>query len=158
MTKVTRSGLGIEALQKNIRTIGTKAAEVGFFENAHYPDGKPVAYIATIQEFGSGAIPPRSFMRSTANEQRQAWEQKLAQGARKVLAGDMRAEQMLDAIGQMAAGDIKQTITSLTSPPLKPSTIASRLGRKNKPKNTSAKPLVDSGVLLSSVESKVVAS
>jgi hypothetical protein len=154
MAKVTSRG-GIDRLAQSIADLESKRGQVGFFDTAHYPDGTPVAYVAAIQEFGHGPIPPRSFMRSTMAEKRAAWRQTLAQGAKQVLADRMTTEQMLEAFGMAAAGDVKEKIISIMSPALDESTIYARLHRNTKPRNTSTKPLVDTGVLLSSVESKV---
>lgn len=155
MAKVTRKGGGLDRLAQSVRDLERKRAQVGFFDTAHYPDGTPVAYVAAIQEFGHGPIPPRSFMRSTMAEQRDAWRKTLAQGAKQVLADRLTTMQMLEAFGMAAAGDVKEKIISIMSPALADSTIYARLHRTNKPRNTSTKPLVDTGVLLSSVESKV---
>lgn len=157
MATVKRSGPGIAALKTEIANLERKRAEVGFFDTSHYPDGTPVAYIATIQEFGSpqNGIPPRSFMRSTIQEQREAWQQTLAQGAKRVLSGRMTTLQMLESFGLSVVGQIKEKIVEITQPALSTSTIYNRLNRKDKPKNTSTKPLVDTGIMLSSVDSKV---
>jgi len=154
VAKVTSRG-GLAALKSSIDSIEKKRAAVGFFDTSHYPDGTPVAYVATIQEFGHGAIPPRSFMRTTINEQREAWKAKLAQGSRRVLSDKMTAHDMLEQFGMMAAGDVKEKIISITSPALAESTIYARLHRNNLPKNTSTKPLVDQGIMLNSVDSQV---
>ena len=55
-------------LEVNLAQLGNSEAKVGWFENAKYSDGTPVAYIASIQEFGypEGNIPPRLGMRFTA--------------------------------------------------------------------------------------------
>lgn len=154
MAKVSSSG-GLNRLAQSIADLESKRAAVGFFDTAHYPDGTPVAYVATIQEFGHGAIPPRSFMRSTIAEQRNAWRATLAAGSKRVLADQMNTMQMLEAFGMSVAGQVKEKIASIMSPELKESTIYARLHRTTKPRNTSTKPLVDTGVLISSVDSKV---
>lgn len=150
MATVSSQG-GLERLQKSIADMQTKRAAVGFFDTAHYTDGTPVAYVATIQEFGHGAIPPRSFMRSTIAEQQAAWQATLAQGSKRVMADKLTVEQMLEAFGMMAAGQIKEKIASIMAPGLSDATLSSRLRRNN----TSTKPLVDTGTLISSVSSKV---
>lgn len=154
MATVKSSG-GLERLAQSVRDLERKRAQVGFFDTAHYPDGTPVAYVATIQEFGHGPIQPRSFMRSTIEEQRTAWQKTLAAGAKRVLADKMTTMQMFEAFGMAAAGDVKEKIISIMAPELSEATIYARLHRTNKPKNTSAKPLVDTGIMLDSVESKV---
>ncbi|MDL2105264.1 hypothetical protein QQJ69_19235, partial [Proteus mirabilis] len=47
--------------------LARKRLSVGFFEHSKYPDGTPIAYVASIQELGypAGGIPPRPFLRPT---------------------------------------------------------------------------------------------
>lgn len=156
--KVQRtSGQGHAALLKAIKDLAQKQARVGFFENSKYEDGTPVAYVATIQEFGyaGGGIPPRPFMRPTIAEQRNAWRQALAKGAKAVMNGRLTVQMMLEQFGMMAAGDVKKTISAVTTPALKQSTLKARQRRKKTP-GVSTKPLVDTGFMLSQVSSDVV--
>lgn len=150
MAKVASKG-SLKRLADSLAELSKKRSAVGFFDTATYPDGTPVASVAAIQEFGAGKIPPRSFMRSTVAEQKEAWKATLAQGAKRVLEDKLTVEQMLDALGQSAAGQIKEKIASIMAPGLAGSTIAARLRRNN----TSTKPLVDTGYMLDSVDSKV---
>lgn len=156
--KVQRtSGQGHAALLKAIKDLAHKQARVGFFENSKYEDGTPVAYVATIQEFGyaGGGIPPRPFMRPTIAEQRNAWRQTLAKGANAVMNGRLTVQMMLEQFGMMAAGDVKKTIAAVATPALKQSTLDARQRRKKTP-GVSNKPLVDTGFLISQVSSDVV--
>ena len=177
MAKVSSQG-ELDRLAASIAELPKKRAAVGFFDTAVYPDGTPVAYVATIQEFGHGKIPPRSFMRSTISEQREAWQNTLAQGARRVLADKLTVDQMLEAFGMKAAGQIKEKIASIMAPALSPITLELRALKKQGVKISaktvgiaaqdyaldglssaasavSNKPLVDTGYLISSVDSKV---
>ena len=65
--RIISTGPGLRKRLSEIARGLDKAAKVriGFLENATYPDGKPVAMIAAIQEFGAPArnIPPRPFFR-----------------------------------------------------------------------------------------------
>lgn len=142
---------------KAIKDLDRKQARVGFFENSKYEDGTPVAYVATIQEFGyaGGGIPPRPFFRPTIEEQRNAWRQTLAKGAKAAVNGRLAVQMMLEQFGMMAAGDIKKTIAAVTQPALKQSTLDARQRRKKTP-GVSTKPLVDTGFMLSQVSSDVV--
>lgn len=142
---------------KAIKDLAHKQARVGFFEYSKYEDGTPVAYVATIQEFGyaGGGIPPRPFFRPTIEEQRNAWRQTLAKGAKAAVNGRLTVQMMLEQFGMMAAGDIKKTIAAVTQPALKQSTLDARQRRKKTP-GVSTKPLVDTGFMLSQVSSDVV--
>lgn len=142
-------------LLKAMKDLAKKQARVGFLESAKYPDGTPVAYVATIQEFGSGAIPPRPFMRPTIEQQKAAWRETLRKGAKAVVNGNIEVGDMLQQFGMQSAGDVRQTIAAVTAPPLKQSTLDARQSRK-KTEGVSQKPLVDTGLLIQSVTSDVV--
>lgn len=153
--------------------------KIGWFESAVYPDGTPVAYVATIQEFGSPGqgIPARPFMRSTVAEKEAEWAGLMAKGANAVLQGRISAHEAMDEITQQAAGDIRRTISQLSSPALSNVTVELRRRRRSgetiigktvgdaakaansaffKPASQSeAKPLVDTGILIASLTSVV---
>jgi len=130
--------------------------QVGFFPEAHYPDGTPVAYVAAIHEFGypEGNIPARSFMRPTAANRKSKWGRQVAGAIHGALLGKVKLASAYDAIGGAAAGDVSRTISNITSPPLKAATLAARQSRKKTP-GVSSKPLVDTGLLIQSVSHKV---
>lgn len=151
----TSGGKGLQELKEKIAQIGKKQVRIGFPENATYPDGTKVAYVATIQEFGAGPIPPRPFLRPTIAEQREAWKKTLQRGYKAVVNDSISLEDMLAQFGMLAAGQVKMTISQLSSPPLSPSTIRSRQSKK-KTQGVSVKPLVDTGYLISQVSSEVI--
>lgn len=153
MAKITRTS-NADQVRRAIEDIQRKRVNVGWFETSRYEDGTPVAYVATIQEVGYGPIPPRPFMRPTISEQREAWRNTLALGAKRVLDGRMDTSQMLLAFGLSAAGDVAQTIKAVTAPALEPATLRSRQSKK-KTKGVSSKPLVDTGQMLQSVTAQV---
>lgn len=157
MATVTRTkGPGYAQLQAlNTGLATNKQGKVGWFESARYPNGTPVAYVATIQEYGypPKKIPPRSFMRTTIIEQQDKWRVTVQQGAKIILDGHGNAGTVLDLVGQQAAGDIAKKIASIESPPLKPATIAARLRRRADKKTIGNldKPLVDTGLMISTI-------
>ena len=154
-----KAGPGAQQLRVMLDGLSNKVARVGFFPSAKYEDGTPVAYVAAIQEFGapSQGIPPRPFMRPTAEAQRGAWQATARQGAQAVAKGNSTGLQVLDVLGQLAAGDVRKAISRVASPPLKQATIDARL-RKRADQTTLGKlnkPLVDTGTLLNAVTSEV---
>lgn len=179
---VQRTGKGLRDHMKRIfDEVESKEVRVGFFESSAYEDGTPVAYVAAIQEFGYGAIPARPFIRPTIAEQREAWRKTLRQGFKAAIDERITVMHMLEQFGMAAAGQIKVTISKITDPPLSPITLLLRQKRKNGeditgrtvgnaaaasgyvPKENaaqalgvSAKPLVDTGYLISQVQSAVV--
>jgi len=123
-------------------------AQVGFPSGINYEEGTPVAYVATIQEFGAPEvnIPPRPFMRPTVKANKHEWTKIIASRIPKVVMGKMTAFDVLDLVGISAAADIQVTISKVDSPPNSPATIK----RKG-----SSKPLVDTGLMVASVQNAV---
>lgn len=157
MVKVRRGrDGGIKRVEKVIKAIGNLRIEVGYFNTAKYPDGTPVAYVAAIQEWGyaAGGIPPRATIRPTIAEKQSEWGRQIAGATSGAIDGNVNIRKAYEAIGAMAAGDIGKKITQIMSPPLKSSTIRARQSRKKTP-GVSAKPLVDTGLMLQSVTHKV---
>ena len=60
---------------KLARADGPYRLRVGFLEDAAYPDGKSVAYLAAIQEFGAprARIPSRPFFRNMVAAKKAEW-------------------------------------------------------------------------------------
>jgi hypothetical protein len=148
VSKVT----GGEKLRKALGEIGRRLSgpstvKVGFLANATYPDGKPVAMIAAIQEFGAprAGIPPRPFFRNMIRAKKGEWPKGIAT---QLKATNFDVKKTLELTGQAISGQLRQSIIDTNSPALAPSTIA-RKGH--------AKPLVDSGHMLGSVDYEVKA-
>ena len=119
-------------------------AQVGF------PSG---ASVAAQNEFGAPAkkIPPRPFMRPTIKENKDEWVSILSKGVASVVAGKNNAFDVLNAVGILAAADMKAKISTIYSPALAPMTLALRRERGN----GSTKPLVDTGVMLAYLQNSV---
>ncbi len=146
----------LEAMQKALRELERKEIRVGFFDTAHYPDGTPVAYVAAIQEFGYGPIPPRPFMRPAQAKNKEKWLAALSRGAKLSFVGQIDITMVMAQVGMVAAGDVQKAIKAVTAPPLAQSTIDARQSRLSGKKAASKKPLVDTGQMLQSVTSAVV--
>lgn len=154
--KVTRTPAAFEKMQKAVQDLQAKSLRVGFFDSAKYEDGTPVAYVATIHEFGSpsNGIPARPFMRPAIAENKTQWAALLGAGSKRVLSGKMEVDQMLGQVGMQAAGEVSESIAAVSTPALKPSTIAARAAKRATP-GASTKPLVDTGLMIQSVSHKV---
>lgn len=152
-------GVGREVLQKRLEDLQSKQAAVGWFKTAKYPDSQvPVAYVATIQEFGypEGKIPARSFVRATQTEQQQNWSVLIAKGSKRVMQGKMDAEAMYDLVGLQVAGDIRKTLASAKFAPLSQSTIAARAHKRGLTVEAVNKdPLHDTGYMQASLTNQV---
>ena len=141
---------GGQRLEAALRDLASKVAKpatlrVGFLENAKYPDGTPVAMIGAIQEYGAPKvnIPPRPYFRGMIARKRKEWPKAIAD---LLKANGMDAETALDLAGAAIAGQLRQSITDLVAPPLKPATVR-RKGFD--------KPLIDTGHMLASVDHEV---
>lgn len=141
-----REGQGTAKIVATLEGLQGKAAKVGWFETSRYPEGTPVAYVATIQEFGTSRIPARPFMRPAVADHGQEWLDLLAEGAKASMNGGPSPVQVLEMVALQAAGNVAEKIVAVTSPALSPVTVA-RKGFD--------KPLVDTGQMLQSVTGKV---
>jgi hypothetical protein len=135
-----------KALRDIVRMLGHRnGVRVGFLEGATYPDGKPVAMIAAIQEYGAprANIPSRPFFRNMIAAKSPEWPKAIAK-----LLRDNRydARVALEITGQAIAGQLRQSIIDTNDPPLSPITIR----RKG-----FSKPLIDTGVMINSIDSEV---
>lgn len=164
----------LNEIAKNV----SKASEVdvGFLENASYPDGKNVASIAAIQEFGApkAGIPPRPFFRTMVEDKSPEWPEAVGN---LLVANDYDAAKTLGQTGAAIQSQLQQSIIDTYAPPLSQITLMLRKMRAEDPDlvvtgktvgeaarrvaagestdGVSTKPLVDSGHLLQSVSFEV---
>lgn len=173
--KLTRSNPKAFATITNaLKELSGLQGKVGWFESAKYENGTPVAYVMMLNEVGHGKTPPRPVMRPTAAENTKKWGETAVGAARQVVAGVLSGTGAMDIITTQAEGDVSKTIADLTSPALSPVTIELRAMKKRNPDlkitgatvgiaaqrvkqpgyvtpNVSTKPLVDSGLAISTL-------
>ncbi|MGO7089488.1 hypothetical protein AB9E14_23720 [Rhizobium leguminosarum] len=152
------------------------SVDIGFLEGATYPDGKSVPEIAAIQEFGApkAGIPPRPFFRTMISAKSPEWPDAVGN---LLVSNGYDAAKTLGQTGEAIKGQLQQSIIDTFNPPLSPVTLMLRKMRAEDPdlvvtgktvgeaarrvkagestEGVSTKPLVDSGVLLSSVDYEV---
>jgi hypothetical protein len=118
---------------------------VGFLSNAKYPDGKSVAMIAAINEWGapSRGQPPRPFFRNMVKSKSKEWPKAIAD---LLKANDYDAVKTLGITGEAIGGQLRQSIIDTNEPPLAPSTIK---------KKGFSKPLIDTSVMINSINHEV---
>jgi hypothetical protein len=136
---------GGEKLERALADMARKVDQpatlkVGFLENATYPDGKKVALIAALNEFGTARAPPRPFFRNMIRAKSASWPAAIAAN---LVANNYDVARSLDDVGEAIKGQLQMSIRELTSPPLAASTIA-RKGFD--------KPLIETGHMLNSVD------
>ncbi len=127
--------------------------KVGFLEGAKYPDGKSVAEVAAHNEYGGtvkkGAEEgsyfrlPRPFFRRMIASKGPEWPKGIETQLKK---NKYDVEKTLEVVGEAVAGQLRESIQKLVSPPLAPSTIA----RKG-----FSKPLIDTSHMINSVDKEV---
>ena len=127
-------------LQAKLNSIAGSQGKVGWFENAKYEDGTPVAGVAMLQEYGSAKmnIPPRSFMRITVAEKQKNWGELAASGANAILKGNETPASVLAKLTIQAQNDVSEKISSITAPPLSQITLGARKYRQEGKKVTGA--------------------
>lgn len=120
-----------EELAKRLEGFNGRQAKVGWLESARYTENGQnisVASVAIIQEFGApGAnIPPRPFIRPTFNAQKEKWTRDIEKGVKAVMRGATTPENVLTIVGQTAAGDLINTLSSGAFTALSPVTLMLR--------------------------------
>jgi hypothetical protein len=134
------------ALNEIARGLSTAASvDIGFLEGATYPDGTSVPMVAAINEYGRSKVgqPPRPFFRNMIKAKSREWPDAVAA---LLKANDYDAARTLAKTGDAIKGQLQQSITTFISPGLAPSTIANK---------GFDKPLVDTGVMLNSIDYRV---
>lgn len=109
-----------------------------------YEDGMSFATVLAVNNFGSddGVIPPRPVLQPAIEKGAPQYQRLAEVMIPKVLTGEMTMRMLLEQMGQLAEGHIKQEITDLKIPPNAKSTIAAK-GSDN--------PLIDTGALRQSI-------
>lgn len=139
---------GGAALEKRLAEIAKKASEsafveIGFLEDATYPDGKSVAMVAALNEFGHDNVPPRPFFRGMIQDKSPEWPDAIAN---LLVANDYSAHRTLDQTGLAIKGQLEEAIAVYVGPPLAQSTI-DRKGHD--------KQLIETGIMKNSVSYNV---
>ena len=98
-----------QRLAELAKQAATAKVRVGIIEQANYDgsDGESVAQVAFWNEYGTARTPARPFFRNTIAERKTEWA-RLAGKFMQANGGDVR--QSLSELGEIAVGDIKETI------------------------------------------------
>lgn len=170
-----RLGTALAAIAARLNS--AKEVQVGFLENATYPDGTNVAMVAAIQNYGAPAkgIPPRPFFSNMVKEKSPDWGRKLG---RALKAADYDASVALGRMGDGIKGQLQASIRKTMEPALSPVTLLLRERFGNNPQaitfgdvmqaridvasgrvpnvtSTQSKPLIWTGHMLNSVDFEV---
>ena len=135
--------------KKKAERLKTATGYVGFNANQgiYYPDGQALWKVAENNEFGAITkeglySPPRPFMRTTIDENRDEYAQNLKEVAKQYLEGGKGARLTMVSALKIMKMDIQESILSWDTPPNAPMTIE-RKGFND--------PLIDTKVMLKNV-------
>jgi len=136
-TKSKTKDLGMDRLMAEIRRDASHV-DIGIHEG----DSDDVKNKATQNEFGSGNVPERSFIRSTIDENAERYSKAAEILVGMMIDGEISKFEALERMGQQIEKDIKEKIVNLKTPPNAPRTIELK-GEDN--------PLIDTGEMLGSI-------
>jgi len=164
MLVVETVNIKLEGLQKYVKQVKDAkfVTKVGFFPQATYADGKQVAYIAYLNEYGHHN-PPRPFMKRTVEKRRNAWTNLFGYVLKTDGVNKDSIYKAHKQVGIVAVGDMKKTIQEWSpSDPRKnaPSTIRAKARRARGGKGmvpiNPETVLIDTGVMIRSINHEVV--
>lgn len=119
---------------------------VGWFEDQKYDDSTSIAQVAYWQEYGTkNGIPMRPFMRVCKHEQSRNWVNTLGKELKKSLFRKGNLDISAKRLGEKIKGDIQESIINGDWEPNRPSTVR---------KKGFNKPLIDTGIMLHSIQSR----
>lgn len=141
---------GWKEIKRDCSDLHRQAVKVGFRAGGPSHNDVPVLHYATWNEFGTadGHVPSRPFMRRTADlavrDVRNS-NSLMVVVVRRMLRGNMSANQILDALGMWFQAQIRATIRNSRSwaKPNAPATIAIK---------GSSTPLIDDAIMIGTVD------
>lgn len=108
----------------------------GFYKDAKYEDGTPVAQVAAWNNFGTiekgGFTPPRPFFNDAIDQNMDKWAENYGKALKKT---DYDVERSAKLVGEQMRSDIIDSINDWTEPPNAPETIKEK-GRNAPLKDT----------------------
>lgn len=144
-SSTTDNDLGLKQFMRELEKAKRVVVEIGIHTDAKN-EGESVAQYGAYNEFGTGNIPERSFMRSTFDENTQKISQDLNNRYNQVKSGQLTVYTALKLVGERHVGQIQLKIGSNISPANSPATIK----RKG-----SSKTLIDTGIMRNSIRAIV---
>ncbi|MBS4773128.1 MAG: hypothetical protein KHX55_02495 [Proteobacteria bacterium] len=124
--KFTGGGKLLTKLKKMAKNSKKARLTAGFYKDAKYADGTPVAQVAawnnfgTLREDGSEFIPPRPFFTDAINENKDKWAEGLG---KRLKANGMDIENAMKRVGEEMRADIQDKIEHNNYVPNSPVTI-----------------------------------
>ena len=137
-----------DKLRKKVTKLskGDNAVDIGLFGE----QGSDLVIYASSNEFGTGTIPERSFLRTTFDEEKKAIINLLDKNKIKAVLGKISKKKLLSRIGLKMVGAVQIKIASGPFTPNAPST------RRQKTKSgKQGTELIDTGRMRQSITHKV---
>lgn len=145
---VTDRDLGWKAIKREVERAQRREVAVGILQGSNDSEGTSIAEYATYNEFGTEDVPSRPFMAMSFDENVAAINSDFQRQSKRLVTGEVTAEQALTIIGQKHAGRVQNVITGRDIlPALAPGTIAAKKG--------STKTLVDTGAMANAVQIEI---
>lgn len=124
--------MSLKDVKDKLNQLAKTKVKAGWFSKHKYPDGTPIAYVATIQEYGYHGggvnIPPRPFMRPAEADHKKEWAMLSGRVASNYLAGKSGLD--TDIVGESMVDGIAKAIISGSHTPLSQITLLLRKWRK----------------------------
>ena len=148
---LTEKDKGLGKFLKNFKGLGSWRVTVGVQgqQASEIHSGNITnADLAAVHEFGapSVSIPQRSYLRSTADNDKNRWNRRLTEELKKVALESADPRKALTIVGEEFRAAVIDRIKAGIPPPLVPATIA-RKGEST--------PLIDTGALIGAITSYV---
>ena len=141
---------GFKNINKLLKELNKVKLKVGVLSDAGV-NSKTREYIADYayyNEYGSVDIPVRSFMASTADEQKENWSNSMSKAYDEIIKDEGKGlDYHLSRIGEQVRADIVLKISSNIAPKNAQSTID---------KKKSDRTLVDTGILKQSIKYEII--
>lgn len=151
--KITDRDLGWNSIKQEIEKFGKMIIKVGIVEGSGEIDGVDIAYYAAVNEAGykdetgKTVIPSRPFIRSWIDSNENQILAVMQSVFRRVLTGQLSAEEAMKLIGEFVQSGIKKNITQGSFEKNADSTIK---------KKGSSRPLIDTGTMRNAIRYRVV--
>ena len=152
MSKVIDKDLGYERILQTLLD-SNQSIDVGLFADdarkTHSRSKNTYAEIVVVNEYGSGAIPERSFMRSTIDKNVIRYSRMVRKAIKRTTGRHSRIplERLFEVIGMRIRDDIRHTIRTQNDP-INAEGTANRKGFND--------PLVETGTLQKLIKSRVL--
>ena len=154
----------LDTMLKSLRKMNGMKLEWGFFSDAEYPDPRGEASVAEVAKlvhdghanggaFPGTTTPARPFFDQATSDKGNHAEIRRAikKLQRMVLQGKITPEEKMEELGELVTKQLRQSILNFRPKTLSQATLAMREWRGE----SSIDPLIESGLLLDSVEYQI---